>query len=217
MLGTWQLELSLQIALAAVPVAVYFLVLGLLNSQPRPQLLSSRLDFILLMAAFSPLCIVPLLTWIGVNLLTVAVAVGAVAAVIMLLAPRKHQGWVIYNISLEKALRSAQRAMDVAGIAYARRGDVLQLDDGPEIRLSAFPLLRNVAMSVHDEGGGSEVRSVLQRFEAEVARRVGRIEVTPSPTAVTFVLISTAMIVTPLVLMAERMPEMVRIINDMIR
>ena len=210
--------MSLQIALAAVPVAVYFLVLGLLNSQPRPQLLSSRLDFILLMTAFSPLCIVPLLTWIGVNLLTIALAVGGVVAVICLLAPRKHQGWVIYNISLEKALRSAQRAMDVAGIAYSRQGNVLHLPGGQEIRLSAFPLLRNVAIAVqsHNKPGG-EVRSALQRFEAEVARRVGRIEVTPSPMAVSFVLISTAMIVTPLVLMADRMPEMVRIISDMIR
>lgn len=41
MIGSEQLSLSVQAAVVLTPVAVYFLLLGLLNSQPRPQLISA--------------------------------------------------------------------------------------------------------------------------------------------------------------------------------
>ena len=66
---------SAEIATVVVPVAVYFLVLGLLNSRPHPQLLSGRLDFALLTAAISPLFAVPVLRYFGISLLSVATAV----------------------------------------------------------------------------------------------------------------------------------------------
>ena len=53
MLGLEQYGLPLQVAAVVIPAAVYFLLLGLLNSQRTPQLLRSRTDFILLILAFS--------------------------------------------------------------------------------------------------------------------------------------------------------------------
>jgi hypothetical protein len=212
MLSTWQLALSLQIALVAVPVAVYFLVLGLLNSQNRPQVLSGRLDFALLIAAFSPLCVVPLLNCVGASVLTVLAALAVVAGLIAVLAPRPHETWVLYNISKERVLRCVERALDASGIACVRQGDRITLQDGPVISMASFPLLRNVSIHV---SGGKQRLGELRRFEAELARSVGRIEVAPSPMAVSFVLISTAMIVAPLILMADRVPEMVRILTDL--
>jgi len=210
MLGSWQLELSVQIALAGVPVAVYFLILGLLNSQNHPQVLSGRLDFCLLMASFSPLCVIPLLNWVGANLLTVSAAIGGAVALTWLLAPRLHQTWVIYNTSRENVLRSVARALDLAGIPYRRQGDRFVLGMGPRIAITSFPLLRNISIHLGDIAKCH--RPALRRFEAELVRRVGRIEAAPSPMAVCFVLISTATIVAPLILMADRVPEMVRIL-----
>jgi hypothetical protein len=42
MAGIEQLGISLRIAMVVVPVALYFLILGLLNSRPCPQLLRGR-------------------------------------------------------------------------------------------------------------------------------------------------------------------------------
>lgn len=213
MLGSWQLEMSLQITLAVVPVAVYFLILGLLNSQKHPQLLTGRIDFALLMASFSPLCAVPVLAWMGARPLTVVIVASAVAGTILLLAPRKQQAWVAYNVSIHEALRSVEWALRHAGIDFDRQGQRLVLDNGAVLRLSAFPLLRNVSLTV--SGATESTRSALCRFEASLAHQMGGIDVVASPMAVSFVLISTAMIVAPLVLLADRMPEMVRIITDM--
>jgi len=62
-LSTGQLSASLRVAAVVVPVAVYFLVLGLLNSRRHPQLLRARRDFLLLIAALCPLFVLPVLEW----------------------------------------------------------------------------------------------------------------------------------------------------------
>ena len=214
MLGSWQFEMSLQIALAAVPVAVYFLTLGLLNSQRRPQMLSGRMDFALLIAALSPLCVVPLLGWVGTNWLTVGLSAAVVTAWILLLAPRRHRSWVVYNITLDDMAGCMAQALRSAGLAHRRCGERFVLAAGPVIRLTPFPLLRNV--SLHVSGCPRTHYVDLARFEAELARRIARFEVQPTPMAVSFVLIATAMIVAPLTLMVERVPEMVRILTDLV-
>lgn len=212
MLGTWKLEFSLQIGLVAVPVAVYFLVLGLLNSQHRPQMLSGRLDFSLLMAALAPMGVVPLLNWIGVNAFTVVGAIAAVACGVLALAPRRGHSWVIYNIERAHALRCLERALAAAQVPFTRVQDRLELSGGAAITLSDFPLLRNV--TIHVEPAGLN-HPTLRLLESEFARRIGRLEVLASPMAVTFVLVSTAMIVAPLILLADRVPEMVRLLTDL--
>jgi hypothetical protein len=212
MLGTWKLQVSLQIGLAAVPVALYFLILGLLNSQRRPQMLSGRLDFALLMSALAPMGVVPLLNWIGVNLFTLGGAIGAVVCAVLALAPRSHQSWVIYNIDRARVLRSLERALHTAQIPFERVQDRLELPGGGIIELSAFPLLRNV--TVHVQAGQLD-RADVRRLELELARRISHVEVAASPMAVSFVLVSTAMIVAPLILLADRVPEMVRLLTDL--
>jgi len=215
MLGSWQLKLSLQIATVAIPVALYFLILGLLNSQRKPQILSERLDLSLLLAAFSPLYLTPLLRWIGAPpvgvFITVAIMIGGIA----LAAPGAKRGWVVYNISTKKLLQSLSRSLRRANLPFERRGDEFLLEMGPRIRISPFPLLRNVSIAI--EGVDEAHRPAVQRFEAELRRGLGQVEVTASPMAASFVLIATAMIVVPLVFMAGRMPEMVRLLTDMVR
>jgi hypothetical protein len=82
------------------------------------------------------------------------------------------------------------------------------------LRISTFTLLRNVSITV--EGYDKRHRPLLERFEREFARLIGSVDAHPSPMAVSFVLVSTAMIVAPLALMSNRMPEMVRLITDLV-
>lgn len=209
-LGNWQFELSLQITLVVVPVAVYFLILGLLNSSRRPHLLTSRTDFSLLLTALSPLLAVPLLDWLGVNLLTISLVGSLVAAGILVASPRAGHGWVVYNISIENALDTVEQSLRRLGCVYERHGRRFELGQGETLEIKAFPLLRNVTVAHTGPG------QMAPRFAREFGERLGRVAVEPSPTAVSFVLISTAMLVAPVALLADRMPEMVRLLTDMI-
>ena len=215
MLGSWQFDIGLRIAVVAIPVAVYFLILGLLNSGRRPQMLSERLDFSVLVAAVGPMWIAPLLRWLALGpVATLAATVGLIA-VLAWVATRQRHGWVIYNIDTHAAEQLIVRALSSAGLDHRRRDDRFALDAGPTMKISPFPLLRNVSISV--ENAAPDHRAALKRFEMELARRLGRTEVRASATAVSFVLISTAMIVAPLVLLADRMPEMVRLLTDLVK
>jgi hypothetical protein len=214
MLGTWKLAFSLQIGLVAVPVALYFLILGLLNSQRRPQILSARLDFALLLAALAPMGLVPLLNWVGVNFFTVAGALATVVCAVLALAPRRQQGWVIYNIDRAQAQRCLEQALDASEMAFQRREKSFELEAGAVLELSHFSLLRNVTIHVSSPGKLDPNR--LRLLESELARRLGHLEVEASPMAVSFVLVSTAMIVAPLIFLADRVPEMVRLLTDLI-
>ncbi|MFW6154049.1 MAG: hypothetical protein ACOC95_02435 [Planctomycetota bacterium] len=215
MLGSWQVDIALRVAVVAIPVAVYFLILGLLNSGRRPQMLSERLDFAVLVAAIAPLWIAPLLRWLAAGpLVTLAATVG-ITAVLAWAATRQRHGWVIYNIDAAAALQIIAQALSSADLEHRRRDDGFTLTDGPTMKVLPFPLLRNVSISIEDPAGAR--RADLKRFEAELARRLGRKEVQASPAAVTFVLISTAMIVAPMVLLADRMPEMVRLLTDLVK
>lgn len=215
MLGSWQFDIALRVAVVATPVAVYFLILGLLNSGRRPQLLSERLDFAVLVAAIAPLWVAPLLRWLAAGPLMTLTATVGVTAVLVWVATRRRQGWVIYNIDPRAAQRIIAEALSNADLDHWRREDGFALTGGPTMKVSPFPLLRNVSISVED--AATPHRADLKRFETELARRLGRTEVQASPTAVSFVLISTAMIVAPMVLLADRMPEMVRLLTDLVK
>ncbi len=215
MLGTWQLELSLQITLVVIPVAVYFLVLGLLNSQRRPQLLSGRTDFALLIASLSPLAAVPLLGWLGANLFVVIVVLLASVGIIALLAPRRYEAWAVYNLGLDALSSRVERALSRAGFDACRQGAGWLVDGSSYLRVSAFPILQSVSLTLEDADPAR--REAWRRFEAELARELGQVETEATPMAVSFVLASTVLIVGPLILLGDRMPEMVRLLSDFVR
>ena len=93
MLSTVQFGDHLQIAAIVAPIALYFLVLGLLNTRRRPQLLRSRVDFALLLAAMSPLVICPLLRWLPATPAVLAALGAAGIAVVCLMSPPRAS-WV---------------------------------------------------------------------------------------------------------------------------
>ncbi len=214
MLGIEQLDLSVQVAAVLVPAAVYFLLLGLLNSQRAPQLLRARSDFILLVAAFFPIFCVPVLSYLGATAWTVLIVVGLGLAAATLLAPSRRGSWVIYNIALPEALRAAERALQAMGEPFTRTGRRLRLGRRKlSLRFTALPMLRNVSIAAD----GQVLRHFQRDFEAQLGGQLAGIRAGATPMGATFLLLATAMLVAPLALVANRMPEMVRILTDLIR
>ena len=57
-----QVILVLKLVLNIAPPALYFVILGLVNSQSRPHLISSRNDWLALMVVFFPVLLFPVLS-----------------------------------------------------------------------------------------------------------------------------------------------------------
>lgn len=209
-LGMEILEASFRIATIVVPVAMYFLLLGLLNTRRCPQLLTGRQDFALLTVALSPLLLQPAVAIFGGGAQAALIAAGAIGLSIWLLAPRGHN-WVIYNISLSDARKLVTRSLIDAGLDPQDLGRRLDCGGGTFLELSSFPALRNV--SLRCLGGTDET---WQAFAHALHGRLERREVVPSPMAVALLLVATAMIVAPLVMMAQEAPEIVRMLADLV-
>ena len=211
MMGSEHLGLSLRIAAVVVPVAVYFLVLGLLNSRRHPQLLSGRLDFALLIAALSPLFVLPALGLAGITPASVFAAVAALALAVVLLAPR-GRAWVIYNMPANEAREAIASALRSMGVAFKPAADVFHLmPDGATVHVGGFPLLRNV--SVRLRGGSGRLTC---QFQRALAANLGSVNAQTSPMAAGLLLVATGMIVAPLAFMVERVPEIVRLLTDIL-
>ncbi len=210
MLANEHLGLVIRIATAVVPVAVYFLVLGLLNSRKHPQMLSGRTDFAMLILAISPTFVLPVLNWVGVSMVAVIVSAVGAGLIVAMLSPRGH-GWVIYNMPLSGIRRIVSDALRVAGVNFRQTSSGFLLDDGTSIEVSGFPFLRNVSVRLHD--GDDKLAHIL---ETTLARNLATIPAETSPAASALLLIAIAMLVVPLTLMAGRLPEMVRILTDLI-
>src|SRR4030095_5258207 len=94
--ATDQVVFVLQIILVMGPLAVYFLGLGLVNSQARPSLVNARADFVLLTIAFLPIFIGPVLFLIQHNCLWIAGGVlAAVGGIFWFLLPPRQSAWVV--------------------------------------------------------------------------------------------------------------------------
>ena len=214
MFGMEQIGVAYQVAVVLAPLVAYFFFLGLLNSQDTPQILSARTDFILLNAAFFPALLVPLLNYIGASVSTLVIVLLGVIVVVMIAAPAKRGNWVIYNITFPEALRATGRALQALGEPFKLEGRrIVLLNRDAIITFSSMPLLRNVSISIK----GNDANVLHERFTPALTKQLAGIKTTISPMAMTFLLIATAMMVAPLGFLADRVPEMVRLITDLLR
>ena len=214
MFGMEQIGVAYQVAVVLAPLVAYFFFLGLLNSQDTPQILSARTDFILLNAAFLPALLVPSLNYIGASVSTLVIVLLGVIVVVMIAAPARRGNWVIYNITFPEALRATGRALQVLEEPFKLEGRrIVLLNRDAIITFSSMPLLRNVSISIK----GNDAKVLHERFAAALTRQLADVKATISPMAMTFLLIATAMMVVPLGFLADRVPEMVRLITDLLR
>lgn len=206
------LAMGMTVATVVVPVGMYFLILGLLNSRRRPQLLTGRRDFAILILALCPLFVLPLVAYVGHSPLGTLLVIGATAAAIWAMSPRGRT-WVIYNLAPDRASEAVGRALEAAGCTPRRRTGGFDLADrGAEVNLSGFPLLRNVSVRMVGCDPG-----LVKEFERRLESELAGIRVESSPMAVAMLLVATGMLVAPLTVVAHRAGQIVRILTDLLK
>jgi hypothetical protein len=210
-LSTQQLDLTLRITAVIAPVVLYFLLLGILNTRKRPQLLTGKQDLAMWLLALSPLMIHPLMGWVGGGLAT-ALACGALlVSAFLVLAPR-HPAWVIYNLPLERATALIERAVGDAGHTCQTKNDVIEIDGKGSLTLSTFPVINTVSIRMDRQ---DPTLAVL--LERSLASRLAKQDVEPSPMAVAILLVAMAMAIAPTTLLAQQAPQLVRLFTDLVR
>lgn len=213
MVGFEQMSLSLQVTAVLAPVAVYFFMLGLLNSRPTPQMMGARTDFFLLNAAFAPAFCMPAILYFGGPFWVLPIVVAALLTAAVAIAGPRRGSWVLYNVSMPVTLRTVERALLAMGEGFRRDGRTLELTGrNVSIRLGCLPMLRNVSITARGELDGFH-----DRFQQRLGRELTAVHASASPMSWTFMLLAVGMLVAPVGLLAQRVPEMVRVITDLVK
>ncbi len=202
---------SFRLAAVVVPVALYFFVLGLLNTRRTPQLLRARVDTAMLMVVLGPLVMLPVLDYLGTTLLAGVVCAGICAASALLMPP--GSSWVIYNIRQDHAMSIVSDALGAAGVEH-RAGDngYVAVDGGVSVETGGFALLRNVTVRMR---GGD--RDIERKFQQELQTQLDTVRAANNPMAQGMLVVSVAMLAAPLALVVNRAGQIVRVITDLLQ
>ncbi|MCE5326997.1 MAG: hypothetical protein LLG01_11355 [Planctomycetaceae bacterium] len=211
MLALGHLVFSMRVTSIMVPVGLYFLILGLLNTRQHPQLLTARRDYALLAGALSPLLLIPASMLLGQSFWAVLGAAGLLAAGGLLLVPRGPR-WVVYNLSLPCARGMIRNVLDRLEWAFDGEGESFRLGGGGAVRLGAFPLLRNITIHMT---GVSEAQ--VRDFEEALSLAMSHSPARHSPAMAALLLAATVMLVVPVTLVAPRAGEVVAILSDLLK
>ncbi|MCJ7543553.1 MAG: hypothetical protein MUP47_03140 [Phycisphaerae bacterium] len=212
MTGIADIAVSTRLVTMTVPVAVYFLILGLLHTRRRPQMLTGRADFALMIAALSPLVFLPAMSYLGGwGLWALAAAAGLAGAVLLLSGGGRS--WVVYNISPHATRDAVGAALRAMHVNFARSGDRFVADAGRlTVTIETFPLLRNATIRL--TGGQTPLA---RTFQDALARRLEALECQTSPMAVSMLLVAVVMLAAPLAMMAQDAPQIVRLLTDLLQ
>ncbi len=210
-----QVILVLKLALNIAPPALYFVILGLVNSQSRPHLISSRSDWVTLISVFCPVLLFPAM-WLaaGGHYLTGLLAVAIVALGVYFSLPRPRSGWVVYNCSRIRLFEALVAALSRGGIEF-------QVVDSQQIRLprhqvdlklSGMPLLKNMTISVisQDEQG-----VLTAQLERHLRDQLDEVETNVNPSGPALLVTGTSMLILPLLMMVRHMNAFVRVVSDL--
>ncbi len=221
----------LQVAIALGPIAVYFLGLGLVNSQARPSLVSARSDFLCLAVAFFPLLLAPVLALLERHLLWPALGVClGVGFAFLRMMPRGGDGWVVYHIEPQRCRRLLERACRRLGWSVAADGDSDRIEGpGLLVRYSVLPLLRNVTLQIEsatagdaagagagDDGRTADFAAWRDLLLAGVRRELDRESMLPSATGASLVVIGASLLGLPLWYLLSHMNAIVDVVRQIL-
>jgi len=213
-----QVVFVLQLVLALGPLAVYFLGLGLVNSQAHPCMVPARTDFVVLTIALVPLVMGPVLAMVEFGgWWPVMIAGLALAGFIGLMLPRRNSGWVIYNTSLPQCRRLLCRACRRLGLSADGGDDHVQIAEmGLTVQLTSLPVLRNVTLSLKSvphpgaQGDDAVVRRLIRTLEQEIHQE----SMLPSPAGASMVVIGAAMLAVPMWLFFHHVEAIARAVRQ---
>lgn len=206
--------LVLQLLVNLGPVALYFIVLGLVNSQGRPRLVSLRADFVTLTVVFLPVLIwpVPFLISHGLWWL-LGVGAVAVAGAFWALLPGRQAGWVIYHTNEAEADAIVRHAVRRMGWDVRRDESGMRIPEA-NLRLwcSAFPWLGSVSIHLEALAGRADAEAI-ERLRAQVERRLERRSLLPSAVGAGLVLVGVVLWIVPLWMMFRHMDAIVDVVQ----
>ena len=124
----------------------------------------------------------------------------------------RGRSWVVYNVQSTEARDAVAAALRSMGVDFRVCSNGFDLT-GREafLRVGGFAPLRNVSLRL--EGGPADLA---RQFEPALRGVLSRCAVQTSPMAVSLLLVATAMLVAPLAMMAHRVPEIVRLLTDLL-
>jgi hypothetical protein len=210
-----QVMFVLQVVTALGPVAIYFLGLGLVNSQARPFLISARRDFSLLAGAFLPLILVPTATMAqnGHGYLALAVVTGVVLLFAIMLPPRRGV-WVVYNVGPDQLLALLQRACRRQGWSMAMEGDLLTIQPpGLQISRHSIHWLRNATLELH---GNSRHTPAESELLAALREELSRESMLASPTGASLVVVGASLLGLPMWYLFHHMDLIVEVVRHIL-
>jgi len=207
----------LRLVINVAPVAIYFLAIGLLNTQSRPSLVSGRSDFITLTLVFVPVVVwpVPILIQYGLWWLLV-LGLLAAGVVFWTLLPPQWGHWVVYNISERRCRWFMEEALERCGLS-ARADDTgfVVLGANMRIDLSAFGLLNNVTLYFRPIHGRLDI-ALMQRIRHEFAAQLENVSLLPSATGACLVMVGVSLLIVPLWMMSRHMDVIVQIVSRLL-
>ena len=208
----------LQLLVGLMPVAGYFLTLGLVNCQAQPRLIGARTDFFVLTAVFCPLLLWPapaLLARGPVGQLALVAGLGTGVLVFRRLLPPRDRGWVVYNISGHRLHRLLVASFHALGWSWQRRGDRYELPAcGLGVVISGYTFLRSAAIHLEPLEERREPFDA-HRLRAELELRLRQQQLLPSLTGSCLLLLGVCVLIVPLWMMSRHMDAIVELMQKL--
>ncbi|HEY3246521.1 MAG TPA: hypothetical protein VGM03_24515 [Phycisphaerae bacterium] len=212
-----QVIVLLKLLCYVAPVALYFITLGLVNSQSTPRLVSARGDFLALSIALSPLLVAPIpMLWARGLAWVLPISTAAIALGLRFLLPRADSGWVIYNLGVGRGQPLVERALRRLNWAFDTSAGAIRLPDkGFHVTFSALPLLRNTTIHLHWDGAHPD-RSALHVLREELTTALARDQQLPSISGCCLLLAGVAMMMLPLWMMSRHGEAVAEVVNQLL-
>ncbi len=208
--------LAIHVIVLLAPAAIYFVVLGLLNSQMHPLMIEGRRDGLLLF-----LVAIPILATLGSALIAQGLRWPAVGVTLLITAgvawllPRRGTSWVIYNISAGRCLRVLEKTARDVGGRLVSTSDGWRLE-GPGIllRLDTLSWLRNATLTFMP--GSSSAGAERERFLMHFRRRLEAEADLPSAAGAAMVMVGVALLGIPMWFAVHHAETLVEAVRDWI-
>lgn len=203
---TLQIVDVMMMVVNVAPIALYFLILGLVNSHARPYLITSRSDFIALTIALAPVLMWPLPSFLQAGAMWPLVAGLVIALIVFLmLVPRSNAGFVIYNISEARCMRILNEAIADMGLTGRWDGPAWRGERGvPSFHLSKIALLRNVTIHIERDS-----EAFAARLHAELTERIKAVSQLPSAMGACLVMVGAAIMLVPMWMVGTHIDDFV--------
>ncbi|UCG16061.1 MAG: hypothetical protein JSV19_12280 [Phycisphaerales bacterium] len=211
--ATGQVIVILKVLFHVGPVAVYFVALGLVNSQSTPKLVNARTDFLALTVVFCPLLFWPVPALIQGGLVWVVLGGAALfLPAFYAFSRRLDCDWVVYNVSDYRARRLLDRAVRDLRWRYTWEDNVLRVENHDlSLRLSALPMLRNV--TVHVDAATQAQRQAVSQLRGRFSEMLATQQLLPSLTGSCLLMLGLSLLMLPLWMMSHHSDAIAEVVT----